>query len=137
MSSDAVKAFNDQVAASPTLQAQLQAVTSPREFLALAQAAGFDLTGQDLSAIAQAAFQQWLDRLDPKLRDFFRQVHDTPTLDEQLKACQSIADVIALGRQCSVALSAAELQQAAQAAESVPGFSFEKLWFRRLGLIQG
>jgi hypothetical protein len=28
-----------------------------------------------------------------------------------------------------------DLQQAALVAETIPGFSFEKLWFRGLGLI--
>ncbi len=135
MSSESVQAFNKRVAASPELQAQLRDVTNPMEFLALAKAEGFDLTGQDFQAIAQAAYQQWLDRLDPKLRSFFNQVHNTKTLDDQLKTCQSPADAIALGQQCGIELSEADLKQAAAEAEAVPGFSFEKLWFRKLGLI--
>ena len=95
----------------------------------------FDLTGQDFQGIVQAAYQQWLDRLDPKMRNFFSQVHDTKALDEQLRTCQSTTDVIALGQQCGVEFSEADLKRAAAAAEAVPGFSFEKLWFRGLGLI--
>ena len=136
MSSESVKAFNDKVVASPELQAKLRAITNPMEFLALAKAEGFDLTGQDFQAIAQTAYQQWLERLNPKMRDFFSQVHETKVLDNQLKTCRSSADVIALGQECGVALSETDLQEAAIAAEEVPGFSFEKLWFRGLGLTQ-
>ncbi|MEL7315027.1 MAG: Nif11-like leader peptide family RiPP precursor, partial [Cyanobacteria bacterium J06559_3] len=125
MSSESVQAFNDRVAASPELKAQLQAITNPMEFLALAKAEGFELTGQDFQSIAQTAYRQWLDRLDPKLRDFFSQIHNTKTLDDQLKTCQSPADAIALGQQCGVELSEADLKQAAAEAEAVPGFSFE------------
>lgn len=135
MSSESVQAFNNKVAASPELQAQIRDITNPMEFLALAKTEGFDLTGQDFQGMVQAAYQQWLDRLDPKMRAFFSQVHGTKTLDDQLKTCQSPADAIALGQQCGVELSEADLKQAAAEAEAVPGFSFEKLWFRKLGLI--
>ena len=135
MPDESVQAFNDKVAASPELQAQLRSVTSPMEFLALAKAEGFDLTGQDFQAIVQSAFQQWLEKLAPKLREFFSQVQSTQELDAQLKGCQSTTDVIALAQQCNIELSEADLQQAAAAAAAVPGFSFEKLWFSGLGLI--
>ena len=135
MISDSVQAFNDRVAASPELQAKLRAVTSPAEFLHVAEAEGLDLTGADLQTIAQQAYQQWIDRLPPKLARFFSQVHDTKTLNDQLKICQSSAEVIALAHRCDVQLTEDELRQAATLAEAIPSFSFEKIWFRNLGLI--
>ncbi len=104
-------------------------------FLALAKAEGLELSPQDFGAIAQSAYQQWIDALDDKPSGFFRQVHESKALDERLKKCQSTAEVMALALDCGVDLSETELQHAADVAEAVPGFSFEKLWFRGLGLI--
>ena len=134
MQSDAIQAFNAKVAASTELQAKLRAITSPVQFLSLAKEQGFELTGQELQAMAQKAYQQWLDALDLKLGAFFRQVHDTQALDDRLKTCRSVAEVIALGQDCGFELSAHDLDRAAAAAETVAGFSFEKLWFRGLGI---
>lgn len=136
MLSESVRVFNDRVATSPELQTKLRAVTSPLDFLALAKAEGVDLSGQDFQMVVQQAYQQWIDRLDPKMSGFFSQVRSNKELDDRLKVCQSIADVIALGQQCGVDLSEDDLQQAATVAESIPGFSFEKLLFRRLGSIE-
>ncbi|NJM27688.1 MAG: Nif11 family protein [Pseudanabaena sp. RU_4_16] len=66
----------------------------------------------------------------------FSQVRSEKELDNQLKACQSSTDAIALAQQCGVTLSEDDLQQAAMIAETIPGFSFEKLWFRGVGLIK-
>jgi hypothetical protein len=134
MLSKSVQAFNDRIAASPELQTKLRNLTSPLDFLSLAQSEGLDLTMPDFQAIAQQAYQQWSEKLPPKTRDFFNQVHNTTALDDQLKTCQSSNDVILLAQQCGVQLSEEDLQQAAIAAETIPGFSFEKLWFRGLGL---
>lgn len=135
MQTESVQTFNDRVAASPELQTKLRAVTSPLAFLDLAKAAGLELTGQDFQLIVQQAYQQWIALLDPKMSAFFNQVRSTPELDEQLKTCRSNVEVITLAQQCGVELSEDDLQQAAQAAAVVPGFSFEKLWFRGLGLL--
>jgi predicted ribosomally synthesized peptide with nif11-like leader len=135
MLSESVQAFNQKVAASPELQTQLRAVTSPMDFLALAKAEGLDLTGQDFQTIVQQAYQQWIGQLDPKLSGFFSQVRNDKKLDLRLKTCRSITDVIALAQECGVNLSVDELQQAATVAEAIAGFSFEKLWFRGLGSI--
>ena len=86
--------------------------------------------------MAQQAYRQWLDSLDLKLSAFFRQVHETQALDDRLKTCRSVAEVIALGQACGFELSEQDLDRAAAAAEAVPGFSFEKLWFRGLGIIR-
>ena len=135
MLSKSVQAFNDKVAADPALQTKLRAITSPLDFLALAKSEGLDLTGQDFQILVQQAYQQWIAQLDPKMSSFFSQVRSEKELDNQLKACRSITDAIALAQQCGVTLSEDDLQQAAMVAEAIPGFSFEKLWFRGLGLI--
>jgi predicted ribosomally synthesized peptide with nif11-like leader len=136
MLSTSVQAFNDRVAASPELQAKLRAVTSPMDFLALAKAEDIDFSGQDFQSMVQEAYQQWIAQLDPKMSGFFSQVRNEKALDNQLKACQSSTDAIALAQQCGVKLSEDDLQQAAIIAEAIPGFSFEKLWFRGVGLLR-
>ena len=133
---NAIQAFNDKVATSPELQAKLSAITSPVDFLTLAKEQGFELTGQELKEMAQQAYQQWLNTLDLKLGAFFRQMHETKALDDRLKICRSVAEVIALGQECGFKLSEDDLHRAAAAAEALPGFSFEKLWFRGLGIIR-
>lgn len=135
MLSQSVQAFNDKVAASPELQTQLRAINSPLDFLCWAKSAGLDLTAEDFQFIVQQAYQQWIGALDLKMSGFFHQVHSNKELDDKLKVCQSVEDVIALAQSCGVNLSVDELKQAAIVAESIPGFSFEKLWFRGLRLI--
>jgi predicted ribosomally synthesized peptide with nif11-like leader len=134
MLSKSVRAFNDKVAADPQLQTKLRAITSPLDFLALAKAEGLDLTRQDFQILVQQAYQQWIGQLDPQISGFFSQVHDRKELDDRLKACQSSNDVVKLAQECGVKLSDDDLKQAAMVAEAIPGFSFEKLWFRGLGL---
>jgi predicted ribosomally synthesized peptide with nif11-like leader len=136
MLSKSVRAFNDKVAANPELQTKLRAITSPLDFLSLAKSEGLDLNGQDFQILVQQAYQQWIEQLDPKMSGFFRQVHGEKDLDDRLKACQSINDVVELATECGVLLSENDLQQAAMVAEGISGFSFEKLWFRGLGLIK-
>jgi predicted ribosomally synthesized peptide with nif11-like leader len=135
MLSNSVQAFNDKVATDPVLQTKLRSITSPLEFLALAKSEGLDLTGQDFQILVQQAYQQWIEKLDPKMSVFFSQIHEKKELDNRLKVCQSSHDVIELAQECGVILSEDDLKQAAMVAESIPGFSFEKLWFRGLGLI--
>jgi predicted ribosomally synthesized peptide with nif11-like leader len=135
MLSKSIQAFNDKVTASPELQTKLRAITSPMDFLALAKSEGLDLTGQDFQVLVQQVYQEWIDKLDPKVSGFFSQVRTKKELDDRLKACQSTHDAIELAQECGVELSENDLQQAAIVAEAIPGFSFEKLWFRGLGLI--
>jgi predicted ribosomally synthesized peptide with nif11-like leader len=135
MLSNFVQAFNDKVATSPALQMKLRSIVSPLEFLALAKSEGLDLTGQDFQILAQQAYQQWIEKLDPKMSGLFSQIHEQKELDDRLKVCQSSHDVIELAQECGVKLSEDDLKQAAMVAEGIPGFSFEKLWFRGLGLI--
>jgi predicted ribosomally synthesized peptide with nif11-like leader len=135
MLSESIQAFNDKVAADPALQTKLRSITSPLEFLALAKSEGLDLTGQDFQILVQQAYQQWIEQLDPKMSGFFSQIHGQKELDDRLKVCRSSHEVIALAQDCGVKVSEDDLQRAAMVAESIPGFSFEKLWFRGLGLI--
>ena len=135
MLSNSVQAFNDKVAASPTLRTKLRSITTPLNFLALAKSEGLDLTGEDFQILVQQAYQQWIDKLEPKMSGFFSQIHGEKELDNRLKVCQSSHDVIELAQECGVNLSENDLQRAAMVAEAIPGFSFEKLWFRGLGLI--
>jgi predicted ribosomally synthesized peptide with nif11-like leader len=135
MLSKSVQAFNEKVAASPELQTKIRALTSPMDFLALAKSEGLDLNGQDFQSLAQQAYQQWIGQLDLKMSGFFSKVHDEKELNGRLKACESSHDAISLAQKCGVDLSEDDLKRAAVVAEAIPGFSFEKLWFRRLGLI--
>jgi predicted ribosomally synthesized peptide with nif11-like leader len=135
MLSKSVQVFNNRVAASPELQAKLRAITSPMDFLSLAKAEGLDLNGQDFQSMVQQTYQQWCETLDPKMSDFFRLVHNDKALDNKLKDCRSSNDVIALAQDCRIQISEDELQQAALLSEAILGFSFEKLWFRGLGLL--
>ncbi len=136
MLSNSVQAFNDKVAASPTLRTKLRSITTPLNFLALAKSEGLDLTGEDFQILVQQAYQRWIEKLEPKMSGFFSQIHGKKELDNRLKVCQSSHDVIELAQECGVNLSENDLQRAAMVAEAIPGFSFEKLWFRGLGLIR-
>jgi predicted ribosomally synthesized peptide with nif11-like leader len=129
------QAFNAKVAESLELREKLKSITSPVELFGLAKEQGLELTGEDLQAIAQNAYQQWLSSLEGQVRAFFAKVHTDPELNQQLKQCQTTADAIALAKACAIELTTADLSQAAIAAEAVAGFSFEKLWFKKLGLI--
>jgi predicted ribosomally synthesized peptide with nif11-like leader len=135
MLSNSVQAFNDKVATDPALQTKLRSITSPLDFLALAKSEGLDLTGQDFQSLVQQAYHQWIEQLDPKMSGFFSQMHGQKELDDRLKVCRSSYEVIILAQECGVKVSEDDLQRAAMVAESIPGFSFEKLWFRGLGLI--
>lgn len=135
MLSKSVQAFSDRVATDPELQTKLRTLTSPMDFLALAKSQGIDLTGQDFQILVQQAYQQWIEQLDPKMSAFFSQIRGKKELEDKLKTCQSSNNVVELAQECGFELSEDELQQAAMVAEAIPGFSFEKLWFRGLGLI--
>lgn len=135
MLSQTAQSFNAAVAASPALQARLHAIQSPLELLTLAQEQGFALTGADLQAIAQTAYQQWLSGLNAQTRPFFEHAQADATTNQKLKQCETVAEAIALAAECGLELALTDLQQAAAVAANIPGFSFEKLWFRRLGLL--
>ena len=120
MLSKSIQAFNDRVAADPQLQIEIRSITSPMDFLALAKIEGLDLTGEDFQILVQQAYQQWIEKLDPKMSGFFSQIHGEKELDDRLKVCQSSHDVIELAQECGVKLSEDELQRAAIMAETIP-----------------
>ncbi|MBW4552896.1 MAG: Nif11-like leader peptide family natural product precursor [Aphanocapsa sp. GSE-SYN-MK-11-07L] len=126
--------FNAKLAESPELQARLEAISSPVELFALAKTEGDELTAEDMQAIAQNAYQEWLASLEGQVRDFFTTAQTDPALNQQLKQCSTPAAAIALAKTCDLELTEADLRQAAAAAGAIAGFSFEKLWFRQLGL---
>lgn len=135
MLSQAAQSFNAAVAASPELQMRLNSIQFPFELLTLAQEQGFELTEADLQAIAQTAYQQWLLGLNVQTRPFFAHVQADATINQKLKQCESVTAAVTLADECGFRLSITDLQQAAEVAKAIPGFSFEKLWFRRLGLL--
>lgn len=135
MSSQTVAEFNAKVAASPELQERLRSVTSPVELMAFAHEQGYPLTAEHLRELAQHAYEQWVTQLTGPLRSFMEQAQSVEPLNQALKQCRTPVDVITLGQSAGFTLTETDLQQAAIVAESIPGFSFEKLWFRGLGLL--
>lgn len=130
------QAFNSRVAKSNELNEKLKSVTSPFELLTLAREEGFELTNEDLQAIAENAFDQWISQLDGKVRLFFEKADSTTEINEQLRQCQTSEDVIALAKSCEIEVTQADLKQASDIAQTVEGFSWEKLFFKQLGLIR-
>jgi hypothetical protein len=135
MPSQTVQSFSRQIASSPELKARIRAMTSVGEFMSLAHELGCPLTGEDLTHLAQQAYQQWLAELPSHSRLFFEQLHDHESINKQHLTCQSMADVIRLAEEYGFTLTEADVQQAAQAAAGQAGFSFEKLWFQSLKML--
>jgi Nif11 domain len=135
MSLSNAQAFNLRVERSLELQAQLEQIRSPIELMNLARAEGMELTGEDMREIAQTAYQAWVVTLDRPMRSFFELAQQSEELNQKLKQCQTPADALDLATRYGFNLTEIDLQQAATAAAVIPGFSFEKLWFRNLGLL--
>lgn len=135
MSSSAIQDFNQKFAQSSELRQQIRQVESVPQLLALLQAWGCNLTGPELITLAQQAYQTWLAALNPAIQPFFVAAHDNPVLNQAIETCRQPDDVIALAQAHGFQLSEADLQAAAAAADQIEGFSFEKLWFRSLGLL--
>ena len=135
MSTPTVQRFYGKVAASTELQTRLQAVASIADLMALAQEVGCELTGADVRAIAQQAFQDWVVQLDGTMRSFFEHLQAEEVANPQHTQYQSPEEVIALGASLGFDFTVADLQQAADIAAAQAGFSFEKLWFKQLGLL--
>ncbi len=129
------QSFNTKLAESPELQAKLELITSPIELFALAKEQGYELTGEDMQAIAQNAYQEWISQLEGQTKTFFTKAQADPVLNQQLKQCSTPETAIALAKTYELELTEADLRQAAAAARAIAGFSFEKLWFKKLGLL--
>ncbi len=135
MSVSNARAFNLRVEQSLELQAGLEQIRSPIDLMNLARAEGLELTGEDLQEIAQTAYQDWVVTLDLPMRSFFELAQQSAELNQQMKQCQTPADALDLATSNGFHLTAIDFQQAATAAAAITGFSFEKLWFRNLGLL--
>ena len=135
MSLSNAQAFNHRVEQSLELRSRLEQIRSPIELMNLARAEGLELTGEDIREIAQTAYQAWVVTLDRLMRSFFEQAQQSEELNQKLKQCQTPADALDLATSYGFALTESNFQQAATAAAAIPGFSFEKLWFRNLGLL--
>jgi hypothetical protein len=135
MSLSNAQAFNLRVEQSLELQAGLEQIRSPIELMNLARAEGLELTGADLQELAQTAYQAWVVTLALPMRSFFELAQQSAELNRELKQCQTPADALDLATRNGFNLTAIDFQQAATAAAAITGFSFEKLWFRNLGLL--
>ena len=127
--------FNLRVEQSPELQARLEQIRSPIELMNLARSVGVELTGADVGEIAQTAYHAWVVTLDLPMRSFFELAQRSEELNRELKQCQTLAAAIDLVTRNGFNLTEIDFQQAATAAATIVGFSFEKLWFRTLGLL--
>lgn len=133
--SAAIQDFNQKFAQSAELRQKIRQVESVPQLLTLLQEWGCTLTAPEVVALAQQAYQTWLASLDPAIQPFFAAAHNNPTLNQAIETCRHPDDVIALAQTHGFQLSAADLQTAAAAADQIEGFSFEKLWFKGLGLL--
>ncbi len=135
MTSSTVRSFYLLVERSPELRSQLELVRFPLELINLARVVGVELTNEDVREIAQTAYQNWVINIDPHVRSFFDRAQQSVELNDELRQCQSPAAAIDLATRYGFELSERDLQHAATAATAISGFSFEKLWFRNLGLL--
>jgi predicted ribosomally synthesized peptide with nif11-like leader len=135
MSLSNARAFNLRVEQSLELQTQLEQIRSPIELMNLARAEGLELTGEDVRELAQTAYQTWVVTLALPMRSFFELAQQSEEINRELKQCQTPADAIDLAARNGFNLTSIDFQQAATAAAAITGFSFEKLWFRNLGLL--
>jgi Nif11 domain len=135
MSVSNAQTFNLQVEQSLELQARLEQIRSPIDLMNLARSIGVELTGADMGEIAQTAYHDWVVTLDLPIRSFFELAQQSAELNQELKQCQTLADAIDLATRNGFHLTSIDFQQAATAAAAITGFSFEKLWFRNLGLL--
>jgi len=135
MSSQALQEFKVQISQSVNLQEKIDLIQSPVELILLAKTIGLELTNDDLKEIAQTAFHQWVSQLSGSIQNFFETAKNNQELNQRVRQCKSSTDVITLAKEYQFAFSEADLQQAAALSQKLEGFSFEKLWFKELGLI--
>ena len=135
MSLSNVRAFELRVEQSLELRSRLAQIRSPIDLITLAREEGLELTAEDMREMAQTAYGDWVVKLDSPIRSFFDRAQQTAALNHELKQCRSLADAIELATSNGFALTAIDFYQAATAAATIPGFSFEKLWFKNLGLL--
>ncbi len=133
MTSPAVEDFNQKFARSADFRLQISRTESVPQLLAILQTWDCTLTGPEVIGLAQQAYQTWLAMLNPTVQAFFVEAHENKILNQAIETCKNPADAIALAQTHDFQLSEADLQTASDAANTIEGFSFEKLWFRSLG----
>lgn len=134
MSSPAIQDFNQKFDQSSELRQKIGTVESVPQLMAVLQEWDCHLTGPELVVLAQQAYQTWLASLDLTVRPFFVEAHNNETLNKAIETCTTPNDVVVLAKTHGFQLSEADLQAAADAAANIEGFSFEKIWFKSLGL---
>ena len=86
-------------------------------------------------ALAHQAYPTGVASLSATVRPFFVEAHDNKTLNKAIETCSTPHDVVILAKAHGFQLSESDLQTAAAAAAKIEGFSFEKVWFKSLGLL--
>ena len=135
MSSLAMQDFNQKFAQSAELRQKIGRVESVPQLLGLLQEWDISLTGPELMSLAQQSYQMWLAALSATVRSFFVEAHDIKSLNKAIETCNTPGDVVVLAKSHGFQLAEADLQTAAAAAAKIEGFSFEKVWFKSLGLL--
>lgn len=136
MLSETTKKFNEYLAQNLDLQVKLRAINSPFDLINIAKKEGFELTIEEFKELATIAYEQWLIKLTPKMRLFFEKIYVTPELNNELHHCNSVEDLINLAKECDFEITLSQLQEVAEIAQSIQGFSFEKIFFQNLGIIK-
>ncbi|MFZ9736709.1 MAG: Nif11-like leader peptide family natural product precursor [Prochlorotrichaceae cyanobacterium] len=135
MSFPAIQDFHQKFAHSADLRRQIKAVKSLPEMMALLQSWDIHLTRDELQTLAQNSFETWLASLNPLTQAFFLQARQDKALNIAVESCKAANDVVRLARSYGYHLTETDLAEAAQAANQIQGFSFEKIWFKHLGLL--
>lgn len=135
MSFSAIQDFYQKFAQSAELRSQIQRIESLPQLLELLQTWNIHLTGEQLQTLAKTAFDTWILTLEPPIQDFFLRVRQDQSLNVAIENCRHPQDVVILANAYGYTLTEIDIQEAAEMAARIEGFSFEKLWFKRLGLI--
>jgi predicted ribosomally synthesized peptide with nif11-like leader len=134
MTSTNLENFQQKFSQSPEFQQQIREAQSVPQLLTLLQQWDCPLAPEELITLAQQAYQTWLESLKPTIQLFFVEAHENKALNREIETCKNPEAVIALAKAHGFEISEADLQMAAEAASQIEGFSFEKLWFKGLGL---
>lgn len=132
MLSQKTKEFNEYLIQSNKLQVKLRKINSPIELIKLAKEEGFELSGEDFKELANHAYQEWSNQLNKTTRLFFAKVHLTPEINQKLYQCKSKKDVLNLAQEYGFNLVESDINLAAEIAQSIQGFSFEKIFFNKI-----
>lgn len=135
MSFPAIQDFHQKFAHSAQLRQQIRSVKSLSEMMVLLQSWDIDLTWDELQTLAQASFETWLASLTPITQAFFLQARQDKALNIAIESCKAADDVVRLARSYGYHFTETDLEEAAQLANQIKGFSFEKIWFKHLGLL--